>query len=241
MVLNKDGALVTRFSDLANRGGISDRDWPSWNGHHRGQNERGILESRYETQVTLPPGRYNLRVVVGDGKRFGRAGIPFTVDAFDPKEFAITAVSLCKQIDDVSAYSSGRLSALAGAWTTKLSGSYVPLVSDDIEFKPTGDTRFKKDETLYTYFEVYEPLLATAPSTTVEIRVRIVDLKTSEVRSDSAPVSATPYMKAGSAVIPIGRQTNISNLPKGSYRLDVQATDSAGKTTPWRSVNFTVE
>jgi hypothetical protein len=241
MVLNKDAALVARFSDLADRGGISDHDWPQWDGHHRGQNDWGILESRYETQIKLPPGEYDLHVVLGDGKRFGRAEIPFTVDTFDRKGLAISAISLCKQIDDVSASSSGRPSALAGAWTAKLSGNYVPLISDDIEFKPTADTRFKKDETLYTYFEVYEPLLATAPSTTVEIRVRIVDLKTSEIRSDSAPVSATPYMKAGSAVIPIGRQTNISNLPKGSYRLDVQATDSAGKTTPWRSVNFTVE
>jgi hypothetical protein len=114
-------------------------------------------------------------------------------------------------------------------------------VSRETEFKPTGDTRFKKTETLYTYFEVYEPLLVAEPSTTVDFHVRIVDLKTGELRSDSPPVSATPYVKPGSPVIPIGRKTNISNLPRGWYRLDVQATDSAGQTTPWRSVNFTVE
>jgi hypothetical protein len=34
---------------------------------------------------------------------------------------------------------------------------------------------------------------------------------------------------------------DISKLPKGSYRLDVQATDSAGKSTPWRTASFTVE
>jgi len=241
MVFNKEGSLVTRFSDLADREGVSDRDWPNWPGHTKARGEMREVENRYETQVTLPPGRYDLRVVLGDGNRFGRAEIPFTVDALDAKELAISAVSLCKQIDDVSASSSGRASTLAGAWTAKLSGNYAPLVSDDIEFKPTGDTRFKKDDTLYTYFEVYEPLLAAEPSPTVDFRVRIVDLKTGEVRSDSPPVSAAPYVKAGSPVIPIGRRTNISNLPKGSYRLDVQATDSAAKTTPWRSVNFTVE
>jgi hypothetical protein len=241
MVLNKDGTLVTRFSDLADRAGISDRDWFSWHGHHRGQNEWGILESRYETQIKLPPGEYELRVALGDGKRFGRAEIPFTVDAFDRKELAISAISLCKLIDDVSASSSGRPSVLAGAWTAKPLGSYAPLVSNDIEFKPTGDTRFKKAENLYTYFEVYEPLLVGETSTTVEIQIRIVDHKTGEVKSDSQPISAMPYVKAGSPVIPIGRGINISNLPKGSYRLDIQATDSAGKSTPWRSANFTVE
>jgi hypothetical protein len=236
MVFNKGGTLVTRFSDLADREGVSDRP-----NHVHDIDAPNVIgaENRYETQLSLPPGAYNLRVVLGDGKRFGRAEIPFTVDAFDRKELGISPVSLCKQIDDVSV--SGHASILPGAWTVKLSGNYVPLVSDDIEFKPTADTRFKKDETLYAYFEVYEPLLATAPSTTVEFRIRIIDLKTGELRSDSPPVSATPYVKPGSAVIPIGRRTNISNLPKGSYRLDVQATDSTGKATPWRSVNFTVE
>jgi hypothetical protein len=236
MVLNKEGKLVTRFSDLADRESVSGPKRV----HDTGPNVIGA-EDRYETQLSLPPGEYNLRVALGDGKRFGRAEIPLTVEAFDRKTLAISTVSLCKQIDDVSAYSSRYGSVLAGAWTAKLSGNYVPLVSDDIEFKPTGNTRFKKAETLYTYFEVYEPLLVGQSPATVEIRVRIVDLKTGEVRSDSPPVSAAPYVKAGSPVIPIGRRTNISNLPKGSYRLDVQATDSAGKSTPWRSATFTVE
>jgi hypothetical protein len=34
---------------------------------------------------------------------------------------------------------------------------------------------------------------------------------------------------------------DIRKLPKGSYRLDVQATDSTGKSTPWRTANFTIE
>jgi hypothetical protein len=34
---------------------------------------------------------------------------------------------------------------------------------------------------------------------------------------------------------------DISKLPIGSYRLDVQATDSTGKSTASRSANFTVE
>jgi len=48
-------------------------------------------------------------------------------------------------------------------------------------------------------------------------------------------------VKAGSPVIPIGRGIDINKLPNGSYRLDVQATDSAGKSTPWQAANFTVE
>lgn len=239
MVLNRDGSLVSRFSDLAYREGLSDRpyrDWPHW---YKYILEYHVVESRYETQVKLSPGEYQLRVVLGDGKRFGRATIPLSVDAFDRKELAISAVSLCKQINDASAY--GHASVLPGAWTVKLPGNYLPLVSNETEFKPTGRTRFKKGETLYTYFELYEPLLGEQSPPTVQIQIRIVDLKTGELRSDSQPIDASRYVKAGNPVIPIGRGIDISKLPKGSYRLDVQATDSAGQSAPWRSVTFTVE
>jgi len=232
IVLKKDESLPVRFSDFVKYNStVEDSDGLHWD----------HIWTRYETQLSLPSGEYNIRVVLSDGTNFGRAEIPLTVDDYNRNELAMSGVSLCKQVSDAYDYSPRHAPRLPGSWTTKLPGSYVPLISNDIEFKPTADTRFKKDDSLYTYFEVHEPLLATEPSTTVDFRVRIVDVKTGEVRSDSTPVSATPYMKAGSPVIPIGRRTNISNLPKGSYRLDVQATDSAGKTTPWRSVNFTVE
>jgi hypothetical protein len=141
----------------------------------------------------------------------------------------------------VSAYSSGKPPKLPGAWTAKIPGNYLPLVSKDIEFKPTADARFKKGQTLYSYFEVYEPSVGGQSPATVQVQMRIADRKTGEVMSDSAPVSATPYVKAGNPVIPIGRGMDIRGLPIGSYRLDVQATDSTGQSTAWRTANFTIE
>jgi len=231
MVFKKDGSLVTRFSDLAEY--PSEEENRALNGVYVGNPNPATIATRYETQLILPPGEYDLRVVLSDGTRFGRAEIPLTVDSYDENELAISKVALCKQIQDADAYSA----KLRGAWTAKLLGSYVPLVSRDIEFKPTASTRFKKRETLYTFFQIYEPL----PEATVQIQMRIVDLKTSEVKSDPESISATSYMKPGSSVIPIGRGMDISKFPNGSYRLDVQATDSTGKSTPWRSANFTVE
>jgi len=237
MVFDKEGKLVTRFSDFSDREGVSgakhvqDTDGPTVIG----------AEDRYETQLSLPPSEYNLRVALTDGKIFGRAEIPLTVEVLDRKALAISAISICKQIDDVSAFSSGHGSALAGAWSAKLPASYVPLVSIDFEYKPTGNTRFKNGETLYTYFEVYEPSLAGGTPSIVKIQFRIFDLKTGELKSDSGPVSAERYARAGNPAIPIGLGVDISKLPKGSYRLEVQATDSAGQSTPWRTASFTIE
>lgn len=230
MVLKKNGALVARFSDLAR---IYD-DQPQFISLMN-------FENRYERQLMLPPGEYDLRVVLGDGTRFGHAKIPFTVNSYDKNELTISPVSLCKRITDVTAYSSPNRSSLPGAWGQNLNGDYKPLVSRDVEFEPTGNTRFKKRETLYTYFEIYEPSVEGQSSATVQIQMRIFDSRTGEVISDSQPISAAPYVQAGSSIIPVGRGMDISKLPKGSYRLDVQATDSTGKNTAWRSANFTVE
>jgi len=93
---------------------------------------------------------------------------------------------------------------------------------------------------VYAYFEVFEPLLGEEFSTHVEIQIRVVDVKSGEIKSDSQPISAMPYVKPGNPEIPIGRGIDIRGLPNGSYRLDVRATDSTGKSSTWRSVNFTV-
>ena len=230
MVLKKDGTLVARFSDVARI--YADKPQLS---------SLMDFESRYERQLLLAPGEYDLRVVLGDGTRFGHAKIPLTVNSYDKNELTISQVSLCKRVTDVAAYSSQNRSRLPGAWGQNLNGDYKPLVSRDVEFELTGNTRFKKRETLYTYFEIYEPLVEGQSSAAVQIQMRIFDSRTGEVISDSQPISAAPYMTAGSSIIPVGRGMDLSKLPIGSYRLDVQATDSTGKSAAWRSANFTVE
>jgi hypothetical protein len=237
MVFRKDGSLVTRFSDLADRYGVPNGEVKQWWPHHGDRPEINLVENRYDGQVELLPGEYELRVALGDGTRFGRAKIPLTVDSHDRKELSISPVSLCRKISDVSVYAR----KLSGAWTAKLPGGYVPLVSNDTEFKPTSNARFKATETLYVYFEAYEPLRAGSPEAEVNFQVRIVDLKTGELKSDTQPISAVPYLKPGSSIIPIGRGIDITKLPRASYRLDVRVTDSTGKGTDWHRTNFTVE
>ena len=237
IVSKKDGDLVTRFSDL--REFIGD------------EKDKSLRESlsysinirviRYERQLFLPPGEYDLRVDLSDGTKFGRAEVPLTVETYDGKALGMSEVSLCKQIQDASGYSPENPDQEPGTWTGDPPGSYVPLISQDIEFKPSANTRFKKGDNLYAYFEVYEPSLLTQPPATVEIQMRILDRKTGKLMSDSQLIDATPYVTAGSPVIPIGRRMDIGELPKGSYRLDVRANDSAGKTTAWRTAKFTVD
>jgi hypothetical protein len=238
MVFDKRGNTVARFSDLTEReGGVA---FSKQDRKGRGLSDIIGTEERYERQLDLPPGDYRLRVILGDGNKFGRTEIPLIVDTYDGRELAISQISLCKQIDDFSIY--GHESVLSGAWTAKLPDSYIPLISDGMQFKPTPNHRFKKGEGLYTYFEVYDRHLETAEApVAIQIEIRVANTTTGATVSAPESISTAPYIRPKDPVIPIGRGIDISKLPQGSYRLDVQATDSAGKSTPWRSVNFTVE
>jgi hypothetical protein len=235
MVFQTGGGLVARFSDLANGYGSSEHThfhwlfepFPYWG------------ENRYDTQLDLPPGTYELRVAVGDGKKFGHSVVPFTVERWNQSELAISQVSLCKIISDVSK----NAQKLPGTWTGAAAtapDAYVPLVSNEVEFNPTSDTRFESTDSLYIYFEVYSAAVEKEPQAPIQVQIRVVDLKTGQVVSDSQPISGAPYRKPGSLAIAIGRGIDISKLPKGQYRLDVQAA-AATTATDRHSANFTVE
>ena len=258
-ISSEDGSLATRFSDLACCSeysttrifGISTNTFESV--LHPAQDSEtdqllsqrykleiaGIeavrLPTRYETQLDLPPGKYDLRLVLSDGETFGRAEIHFEIADYDGKELALSSVMLGKRIQDA------HVAAVESGAAENFASQYVPIVSKGIQVAPTGDSLFKQGEHMFGYVEINEPLLSSAPTTTVQAHLRVVDAKTGEVRKDFGNVDATPYINRGSTVIPIGREIPFQSLPSGSYRLEVQAIDSAGQTTPWQTADFIVE
>ena len=191
------------------------------------------LPTRYETQVDLPAGDYDLEVVLNDGWHYGRAKLPLTVEPYDGKQLALSSVALCKSLRSAAVAAKENAQA-------NFAPRYVPLVSKDILFTPAGDTSFAKGEPLFAYFEVYEPQLTENPAAPVSLHLRILDASTSKVKEDFAPIDAASYKQAGSSVLRIGRKLPIDQLPTGDYRLEVQATGSKGSTA-WRAADFEVK
>ncbi|MGB9254920.1 MAG: hypothetical protein WCC25_08815, partial [Candidatus Korobacteraceae bacterium] len=58
---------------------------------------------------------------------------------------------------------------------------------------------------------------------------------------NTGPVSTADWFVPGNPVIPIGLKVATEKLHKGSYRLEIQATDSVGRQTEWRQANFTIQ
>lgn len=192
------------------------------------------LPTRYETQVDLPAGDYDLDVVLNDGWNSGRVKMPLTIEAYDGKQLAMSSVALCKSLRSAAV-------AAKEAAQANFAPQYVPLVSKDILFTPTGDMSFAKGEPLFAYFEVYEPQLAENPAVPVSVHMRILDSSTGQLKEDFAPIDASTYRQAGSSVLRIGRKVPIDRLPTGNYSLEVQTTTSTGRGTAWQRANFEVK
>ncbi len=235
-VYTKAGAPVARFSGLFSRdsdSGFSFGPLGSLLPVPPGAQCTQYDPNRYETEMPLASGQYDLRIVLRDGKKFGRTEATITVESYAGKPLAISGVALARRFREVPVGSQDNATALPR--------DYMPLVSKGVEITPTPNNRFKKGEPFNFYFEVYHPQQPGSATSTVEAHLRIVDAKTGQLTKNLDPVDVAPYTRPGDPVIPIGGGIDITSLPIGAYRLEAQATDSAGNTTPWHTVDFTIE
>jgi hypothetical protein len=194
------------------------------------------IPTSYKTQIDLPPGEYKLQVLLSDRWNLGLAEMPLMpliLTPYDRKELTLSSVALCKRLRDADV-------AAKEAAAADFAPQYVPLVSKDIEFSLAGNTSVAQDSQFFAYFEVYEPLLAQNPATSVKVQMRILDAG-GTVKTELAPVDAAPYKHSGTEVFRIVRTIPIRQLPGGAYRLEVRARDSAGGITTWRAADFRID
>lgn len=71
--------------------------------------------------------------------------------------------------------------------------------------------------------------------------MRIVDAVTNRVVDDLPWFDAAPYRRPGKNVFAITKTIKLDQLKKGDYLVESQAKDSAGRTTPWRTAEFSVK
>jgi hypothetical protein len=241
MTYRNSDSLASRFSDSVTAG------CPFWDND---ADPRICLESipnHYETQIHLTPGEYDLRVVVSYGGDLRRAQVPVTVESLDGKHLAVSGIALCRRFHQYGEgpqnhpQSQTEHQSQTQTSIPTMPFELIPLVSKGIEFTPTGDTRFKKKEPLIAYFEVYEPVLAGAGRVNAQFQMRIIDVNTGELKTDTGSRPTDSFIRSESPVIPISQQIAINELSKGTYRLEVHASDSAGNLTDWRATSFIVE
>ena len=193
-----------------------------------------LVPTRFDTQIDVRPGDYELRVVVSDGKKFGQARLPLHVESLDPRRITMSDVTVCDFLRDAS-------------WILRDAASVspfpvnpAPLVSKNVQFFPAIDNRVPRHVPVSLYFEIYKSLLDT-DETEIYYNVRVTDLKSGALVMNTGPMSAAKWVVSGNEVIPIGLNLDTKKLPKGSYRFEVQASDSAGRELEWRTAKFNIQ
>lgn len=238
VVYNTNREVVARFGDRYPCSSKNQDNYYRINTGYELEGEPGrrwvSIPSRFNTQVELRPGKYDVHVVVSDGHRFGQARTPLSVEPIDSQALTTSDLALNGILRDASRL----LRDAAMVSPAPLVPS--PLVSKRAQFIPVPDARIPKKSRLPLYFEIYEPLLAEH-SAEVFFRMKIMDLKDGTVVTNAGPTSAAECVTPGNVVIPIALNVDTEKLPSGQYKIEVQASDSAGRTTEWRTAEFEIQ
>jgi len=221
-----DGTIGARFSDTLKLDYDDQREIESLK----------LRPLHYENQFDVAAGAYTLKIVFsagGDG--FGKLEMPLVVGAYQTGEFNASGVALSKESRPATDL---RLDVDA-----LLIDDQTPLISNGKRIIPSGSNRFKKTESVGFYFEIYEPLLASAQPEKhpeVGVQIRTLDRKTAQPKSDSGVIKLNTQPANASGMLPVSGNVPLAQVEAGSYLLEVQALDSAGNTVR-RVTPFDVE
>jgi hypothetical protein len=217
-----DGSVGAKFNDTVNL----DLEKDEWK-------EFTKTPYRYQNQFDAAPGAYKLTVVLsGGGDTFGKFESPLQIDAYDGKKFTLGGVALTNSPVRISDIPSGLDSALLEDRT--------PLVLKGMQIVPSASNRFKRTDKVILYTEIYEPGLTSATPPRVGFAYHIYERASNKDVFFSGLAPADDFVQKGNPVIAGGMFVQVKDLKPGSYRLVVQAVDSAKNQAPNRTVDFDI-
>jgi hypothetical protein len=217
-----DGSVGARFSDTVNL----DLEKDEW---------KQFTKSpyKYENQFDAAAGSYKLTVVLsGGGDTFGKFESPLQIDPYDGKQFMLGGVALTNSATRVSDIPTGLDSVLLEDRT--------PLVVQGLQIVPSATNRFRRTDNVILYTEIYDPLLTSANPPRVGFGYHIYERASNKEVLFSGLIAADTFIQKGNPVIPSGLMVKVKDLQPGSYRLILQAADTADNHSPNRTVDFDV-
>jgi hypothetical protein len=114
------------------------------------------------------------------------------------------------------------------AGTNKKLIAQSPLVQNNQKIVPSITRVFRKDQTLYAYFEVYDP--ATDPDRKLPSLMADIDLLLNGRKVyTSPPARVTKLAGTRPGVAPFAFQIPLSKLPPGRYVSQINVIDETGR------------
>ena len=218
-----DGSIAARFSDAQ----TYDLEKDEW---------KEITKSpiHYQNQFVIAPGKYRLTVVTsGGGQNFGKYETPLEIDSYDGNSFSLSGIAMTKHLE--------RVSDLGGSLDEDLLADHTPLVVHNMEIIPSGNNRFKKTDKVALYAQIYDPGAAGSGASSLRVAYQVVDQKTGKPVFATGTIDASTFVEKGSPVVPLALVVPMNNFAPGSYRIELQAGEAGGASSPVRTVEFIAE
>jgi hypothetical protein len=188
-----------------------------------GELSRRNLE--YDTGFTLPPGEYRLKFLARENRtgKMGTFETAFTVPDLSVKSdtLPLSSVIWSNQREPLSA-------AVGAAEKQKKLLATHPLVKDGQKLVPSITRVFRKDQTLYVYFEAYNPA-TEGESRTASVSATLSFFRGKRKASESSPVRVTQLAPSRSSVAQFQFQLPLSKLTPGRYTCQVNVVDEIGR------------
>ena len=217
-----DGTIGAKFSDTVNL----DLEKDEWKQFTK-------LPYQYENQFDATPGDYKLTVVLSaGGDAFGKFESPLSIDPYDGTHFSLGGIALTN--------SPQRLNDIPESLDSVLLEDRTPLVVKGLQIIPSPTNRFKHTDNVVVYSEIYEPLLTSDNPPVVAMGYTILDRGSNQKVFSTGTVRADEFIQKGNPVVPVGMKVKVDDLKPGSYRLILQAVDSAKNNAPNRVVDFDI-
>ena len=179
----------------------------------------------YDTGFTLPPGEYRLKFLARENRtgKMGTFETAFTVPDLSVKSdtLPLSSVIWSNQREPLSA-------AVGAAEKQKKLLATHPLVKDGQKLVPSITRVFRKDQTLYVYFEAYNPA-TEGESRTASVSATLSFFRGKRKASESSPVRVTQLAPSRSSVAQFQFQLPLSKLTPGRYTCQVNVVDEIGR------------
>lgn len=209
---NQDGSPAGRFSDTIKREFDDKKEVEAF--------QKNPIH--YENQFDIGAGKYNFKVVFGEGanSNFGKIEMPLDIDQWDSANFGMSALALSTQYQ--------KEAELALTLDQSLLEDRVPLIADGIQVIPAGSPKFVKGGPSIFYAEIYEPQMLNPElkdKPAVAIQMRVLDRKTGEQKYTTGLMRLEIPDQKGNPVISVAERIPLENVPPGQYTLEVQSVD----------------
>ncbi len=203
-------------------GGVRDQITVKLNEANAAQIDRRYMQ--YDSGLTLASGNYSLTFLAREGLtgKMGTFETKFTVpDLNAGKALRVSSVILSSQREAVSA-------AVGAADNNKKLLTNHPLVQDGQKVVPSITRVFRKDQTLYVYFEVYDPGIDPEQKTS-NVFAAIELLQGARKVFTSRPVRVDKLTTSRPGVAPFSFEIPLNRLQPGEYISQVDVIDQLGQ------------